>query len=554
MFKNPKARRRLTVCMAIVCCLAMAIGTLAFFTDRVSMSIKDQKAGTLDLVFRDISASKTGTNGITSTNQFAIDKAWTNGAIVSAPNINPGDYFDLSYKLANVGNKSMDVRQQLTLTSTVPMTATEGFKLTVTGQDYNTTAVAGTLSDDGYSITYELDDILLNGTGDGAETEDGITWTEQAYTVRLEFAGASGNEFQGSGVSICLDSQAKQHKNTDDSIWVEWANYETEIGKTDGGITVSATNSEGVDLNASANEISGSDRLDLLTKLENSGLVDSATNVDALIEVESDDFDDLATTTFNVSSIADAGDTVIILHFNEATQEWEYISQETVDADGNVTADFERYSPVAFVVVKADGTTEIIGGSGDGSGGSTVTYVDFTVTADNRSEIGFKDEQYEALYIPATFEGSDGTMYRVVAIGDSAFEYCGGLDSVTIPDSVTSIGASAFKDCDCLGSVTIPDSVTSIGASAFKDCDYLGSVTIPDSVTSIGASTFAYCDFLGSITIPDSVTSIGDAAFFDCGYLESVNYAGTESQWAAIEIGDSNEALTSATINYNYAG
>ena len=71
--------------------------------------------------------------------------------------------------------------------------------------------------------------------------------------------------------------------------------------------------------------------------------------------------------------------------------------------------------------------------------------------------------------IPESVE-HEGTAYSVTSIGSSAFKYCIGLTSVTIPNSVTSIGASAFYDCPRLTSVTIPNSVTSIGPSAFYNC------------------------------------------------------------------------------------
>lgn len=57
---------------------------------------------------------------------------------------------------------------------------------------------------------------------------------------------------------------------------------------------------------------------------------------------------------------------------------------------------------------------------------------------------------------------------------------CSRLESVTIPNSVTSIGNEAFEGCRGLKSVTIPNSVTSIGDNAFNSfipivefCNYI---------------------------------------------------------------------------------
>ena len=45
--------------------------------------------------------------------------------------------------------------------------------------------------------------------------------------------------------------------------------------------------------------------------------------------------------------------------------------------------------------------------------------------------------------IPESVE-HEGTTYSVTSIGSSAFSYCYGLTSVTIPNSVTSIGGVGF--------------------------------------------------------------------------------------------------------------
>ena len=83
------------------------------------------------------------------------------------------------------------------------------------------------------------------------------------------------------------------------------------------------------------------------------------------------------------------------------------------------------------------------------------------------SVVGYEGEDSD-IVILSTHEG-----LPVTSIGDSAFSYCSGLTSITIPDSVTSIGDQAFYYCSGLTSVTIGNSVTSIGDLAFYYCSGL---------------------------------------------------------------------------------
>lgn len=143
---------------------------------------------------------------------------------------------------------------------------------------------------------------------------------------------------------------------------------------------------------------------------------------------------------------------------------------------------------------------------------------------------------------------------NIAIIGDSAFAYSV-MESVDIPDTVTTIQDNAFNDCHNLQSIHIPASVTSIGYRAFAGCGNVTSITvaedneyytdagcnvivekagkvllkgctnstIPDYVEKIDGYAFESCSSYVLDTIPDSVTYIGESAFNYCYSITEVN-------------------------------
>jgi len=109
-----------------------------------------------------------------------------------------------------------------------------------------------------------------------------------------------------------------------------------------------------------------------------------------------------------------------------------------------------------------------------------------------------------------------------VIICDYAFQNSGGLNSVTIPQSVKVIGKSAFENCNDLSTVIIPYGVFVIEDSAFSGCRGLECVSIPRSVIKIGEYAFSGCESLKSIFIPSSVKNIGNGVFACTSNLSSI--------------------------------
>lgn len=167
--------------------------------------------------------------------------------------------------------------------------------------------------------------------------------------------------------------------------------------------------------------------------------------------------------------------------------------------------------------------------------------------------------QYEGtdtnIVVPDNIDGR-----KVTVLGNSTFQYCtqaSDIESVTLPDSLTTIEKNAFYNCEKLKSVTIPPNVSSIGLAAFveglsesslteikvdpenpyfsekdgvvfsKDGTKLivfpsgrsGDYQIPDGTVSVGDYAFYYCVNVSSITVPGSVRSLGEGAFGNCSSL-----------------------------------
>ena len=154
------------------------------------------------------------------------------------------------------------------------------------------------------------------------------------------------------------------------------------------------------------------------------------------------------------------------------------------------------------------------------------------------------------IVIPAEIsvkEYDETVVYPVVEIADYAFRGASNLQSITIPNTVTTIGGEAFEGTDKLKTIDIPESVTSVGwlafaragfeevtipassskwidnNAAFQDNANLTKVTFAQGTTAIQDRIFFGCVALRTIIIPDEVIYIGPGAFAGCEALTEIH-------------------------------
>ena len=105
-----------------------------------------------------------------------------------------------------------------------------------------------------------------------------------------------------------------------------------------------------------------------------------------------------------------------------------------------------------------------------------------------------------------------------------------GVITIISPKPLTDISPSLFfGDDDSLESIIIPDGITTISSGAFDDCGSLTSVTIPASVTTIRMWAFEDCRSLTSVYCRPTTPPTGAAYMFNNNASNRIIYVPMES-------------------------
>lgn len=105
---------------------------------------------------------------------------------------------------------------------------------------------------------------------------------------------------------------------------------------------------------------------------------------------------------------------------------------------------------------------------------------------------------------------------KVRGIKNEGFMNSRKLNSVILPEGLTTIGDRAFSSAQLLNTIILPSTLQSIGNYAFKEAP-IQSIDIPDSVTTMGTNIFEYCRWLRNLKWSKNYNNIPEKTFYNGG-------------------------------------
>lgn len=110
---------------------------------------------------------------------------------------------------------------------------------------------------------------------------------------------------------------------------------------------------------------------------------------------------------------------------------------------------------------------------------------------------------------------------EVQVIEDNAFNSCTNLTTITFPNTLRTIGDWAFGGGTGLTVLELPEGVVSIGTGAFGSSN-LKEVILPNSIVNIGNECFAYSNDLEKVILSGNLQTVGRSMFHSCKALKSI--------------------------------
>ncbi len=172
------------------------------------------------------------------------------------------------------------------------------------------------------------------------------------------------------------------------------------------------------------------------------------------------------------------------------------------------TNGFTAANATNLKTLKTGAATVMLGGSNIGA----LPALEEVICGEKLKNIGWNALQQSKTLKTVDFSACT----NFTTFGQQAFIGCTALESIVLPNTITSMGGNVFQGCTALKSVNWPTTMTKIPGATFNGCTSLPNFIIPSHVTEIGASAFNGCTSFTEINIPSTVEYIGSDCWRGC--------------------------------------
>ena len=221
------------------------------------------------------------------------------------------------------------------------------------------------------------------------------------------------------------------------------------------------------------------------------------------------------------------GKTRLYCHFNDEIKSFYF----TLYPNGTVTIDWGDGSATSELTGTSRSTEKNVQHTYATGGDYVITLSvssggNFSITGGSNGAYLFRKDiittQY--LYLANAACLKKAYLGEGVYLGNYAFNYCGQLEEVLLPDNLaTSVGTYLFNYCYALKHVTVPNQIATLGNYTYRGAYSLISVSLPKSITKIGSNVFYNCYSLQRLVLPPSVTAFtGNASMYNNYALSKV--------------------------------
>lgn len=111
-----------------------------------------------------------------------------------------------------------------------------------------------------------------------------------------------------------------------------------------------------------------------------------------------------------------------------------------------------------------------------------------------------------------------------IVLGDYAFADYASLETLTVPDYITSVGTCLVDNCYALKMIVLPKLVTEIPSAMAAYCYKLQHASLPYGVERIKNQAFLYCHSMDRISLPKSVTTLEAQIFDSCSNVRTISF------------------------------